>query len=62
MHELHFGESNFKNFPMEACPRTPLEVCASDTDGTSLPAVPLHPVLSNAIENPISILRDLFYG
>ena len=40
----------------------PLEVCASDTDGASLPAGPLHQILSNTIENPIGVLIDLFYG
>ena len=41
-----------------------LEVCASDTDGASLPAGPLHQILSNTIENPIKfgVLIDLFYG
>ena len=32
-----------------------LEVCASDTDGASLPAGPLHQILSNTIENPIGV-------
>ena len=43
-------------------PPDPLEVCASDTDGASLPAGPLHQILSNTIENPIGVLIDLFYG
>ena len=36
-------------------PPDSLEVCASDTDGASLPAGPLHQILSNTIENPARI-------
>ena len=59
--KLHFGESNFKIFQGEHhVPRTPLKVCASNTDSASPPTEPLHPVLLNATKNPIGILRYLF--
>ena len=36
-------------------PPDSLEVSASDTDGASLSAGPLHQILSNTIENPIGV-------
>ena len=39
-------------------PPDSLEVCASDTDGASLPAGPLHQILSEKF----GVLIDLFYG
>ena len=50
--KLHFRESNFTNFPREACPRTPPGVRASGANGARPPAEPLQEVLPNATENP----------